>query len=269
MEIITSRQNPRIKEACALCDKKARRRSGSFRFDGVKLFCDCLGKVEIDSVFVREPRSEFVERSLKKAFEGGSIDEKNVIYVSESVFEKLSEEASPEGIITVARMPKSLHVAWNGEDFKGEEKLLIVESLRDAGNLGTVIRSSAALGIDTLIISDDCAELYNPKTVRSAMGALFRMPVVTVEREDMVRLVKKLRSSGRAVYAAALREDALTVGEFELKRGDCFVIGNEGHGISPEISALCDESVYIPISNKTESLNASVAAAIFMWEQSK
>ena len=263
-EIITSRQNPRIKETCALCDKKSRRKSGLFRFDGIKLFCDCLGKVDISSVFVRDPESPSVARALEGALSEGYIDEKKIVYVSESVFEKLSEEVSPEGMITVARMPEELHRTFRGELPEGT--LLLVESLRDAGNLGTVIRSSAALGIDTLIISDDCAELYNPKTVRSAMGALFRMPTLTVKREEMPTFVRSLRASGRAVYAAALRENAKIVGDFDLKRGDCFVIGNEGHGLSEELIEACDSAAIIPMREGNESLNAAAAAAICIWE---
>ncbi len=272
-EIITSRQNPRIKEVAALTDKKARRKSGLFRFDGIKLFGDALGLLDIQSVFVREPQSPRLAEILQKAIDGESLSEEKVVYVSESVFEKISEENAPEGIITVAKKPEMLHIVAEDADIEDidlkEELLLMAESLRDAGNLGTVIRSCAALGIDRLIISDDCADLYNPKTVRSAMGALFRLPIVTVKKEEMPILVQKLKRDGRKVYAAALSESAEEIGTLKLSRGDCFIIGNEGHGLSEELIEACSGSAIIPMREGNDSLNAAAAAAICIWETVK
>lgn len=190
-----------------------------------------------------------------------------MLYVSESVFEKLSEEQAPEGVITVLGFLRELHRADGGDTLpEREERILIVESIRDPGNLGTVIRSCAALGIDRLILSSDCAELYNPRTVRSAMGALFRLPTLEVAAEELPCWIGRLRASGRRVYAAALREDALPLGGFPLRAGDCFVIGNEGHGLSDATVAACDGCAVIPMREGNESLNAAAAAAICIWE---
>ena len=148
-----------------------------------------------------------------------------------------------------------------------DEKAIILCSVRDPSNLGAVIRSSAAFGVDHIILTGNCADVYNPKTVRSAMGSLYRVKITTVN--DCSSLIEHCRQNGRRVYAAELTDNAKSLDEIDLTRNDLIMIGNEGHGISSDISALCDCSVYIPISKKTESLNASVAAAIFMWEQSK
>ena len=150
---------------------------------------------------------------------------------------------------------------------KPEEKAIFLFSVRDPSNLGSVIRSSVAFGTDHIILSKDCADIYNPKTVRSAMGSLFRVKVTTVC--DVPSFINAARENSRRVFAAELTECAASLSDIGLCGSDIVMIGNEGHGIDAEISALCNGSVYIPISKKTESLNASVAAAIFMWEQSK
>ncbi len=270
-EVINSRQNPKIREVCALLEKKKRRQTGLFRFDGIKLFGEALGtSMEILTIFVRVPMNDALEALIDGAVRAGRIEESSVVYVSESVFEKISDEKAPEGIVTVAGQPENLHRrAKSGEiaeEIDRRERLLVAEALRDPGNLGTVMRSCAALGIDRLILSDDCADLYNPKTVRSAMGAIFRLPTLTVSAGEMPCAIQSLRRSGRSVFAAALREDAEEIGRLSLKRGDCFVIGNEGHGLSDESIDACDGCAMIPMREGNESLNAAAAAAICIWE---
>ncbi|MBE6668066.1 MAG: RNA methyltransferase [Ruminococcaceae bacterium] len=267
-EIITSRQNPRVKAAASLSDKKSRRKAGLFRFDGIKLFGEALGRVCIDSVFVRYPESEDIARSIKKAIDMGFISDGCVFYLSETVFEKLTEESSPEGIVTVARYADELHTDASestAAELKGK-RLLILESVRDPGNLGTVMRSCAALGIETLVMSDDCADIYNPKTLRSAMGAVFKLPTVSVKTAELPGFISELRKIGRKVYAAALCEGAKKIGEFNIYRDDCFVIGNEGHGLSNGVVGACDGAAIIPMREGNESLNASAAATICIWE---
>ena len=220
-------------------------------------------------MYVRVPASERTEALLREAMGAGALTESAVVYVTDSVFEKMSEERAPEGVITVARQMEALHGSDPnaiGEIGASGEKLLLVESMRDPGNLGTVMRSCAALGIDRLILSDDCADLYNPKTIRSAMGALFRLPTVTVAAEDFARVIATLRQSGRRVFATALRQEAVSIGSFSLGKRDCFVIGNEGHGLREETVNACDDCALIPMREGNESLNAAAAAAICIWE---
>lgn len=274
-EIIQSRQNQKVRTVCALSEKKKRRESGLFRLDGIKLLTEAVScGIRLHSVYVRVPYSAQIETVLAEAVSCGRLREEQIFDVSESVFEKMSEEKSPEGVLGVAYMPETLHRRLSLGDAERAlastdgryPTLLLAESVRDPGNLGTVMRSCAALGIDVLVLSEDCADLYHPRTVRSAMGALFRLPTVTVGAGEFPDLISRLRRDGRRVYAAALRRDAESVGSFPLCVGDCFVIGNEGHGLSDATVEACDGAAIIPMRPGNESLNAAAAAAICIWE---
>ena len=268
--LVTSRQNPTVKRLCALLDKKVRRRERAFRFDGIKLLCEAVARgVEIELVVLCESADKTVCDRVIGFIESGEIRESALLCVSEQVFEKISDESSPEGVIAVAKFIESRHKTVSDVEnyiLESGERLLIAESLRDPGNLGTVIRSAAALGIDRLIITDDCADLYNPKTVRAAMGGLFTLRIDIVKTEELPALVLRLRALRRRIYAAALTESAKEIGSFELRTGDAFVIGNEGHGLSQAVIDAADEAALIPMTEGSESLNAAAAAAICIWE---
>ena len=269
-EVITSRQNPTVKQICALLDKKTRRESGLFRFDGLKLFCEAIAcGLSIERVVLSRRAAGAVTDAVEREIESGRLEISRVICVSDEVFSKLSEERAPEGIVTVARAIEHKHrMLSDVRELKiaSGERLLLCEALRDPGNLGTVIRSCAALGVERLVISDDCADLYNPKTIRAAMGGLFRTEIDILPTASFADAVALLREGGRRVYAAALHRDAKVVGELELRRGDCFVIGNEGHGLSQTVIDACDACAIIPMTEGSESLNAAAAAAICIWE---
>ena len=266
-EIIVSRQNPLVKTVCSLLEKKHRKEMGLFRFDGAKLFWEaCLCGLEIEYVIVSENANSYCMQVLGKALEEGAVSEDKVYTVSQSVFDKISEERSPEGIVTVARELSTVDIWADSTKKIVEVKLLLAESLRDPGNLGTVIRSCAALGIERLLISSDCADIYNPKTIRAAMGGLFRLKINVVSQEAMPSVIGQLRSQGRHVWAAALNKNARELGSFSLGNTDCFVIGNEGHGLSDDVIEACDGACIIPMIQGSESLNASAAAAICIWE---
>jgi TrmH family RNA methyltransferase len=269
-EIITSRQNPTVKRICSLLEKKSRRREGLFRFDGIKLLCEAAKKgLDIELIAVSEAITDGVFEKISSLIKSRDIDESKIVYVSEQIFDKMSEESSPEGVITVARFIDKKHREISSAcDYTvaREKRILLAESLRDPGNLGTVIRSCYALGIDTLLLTDDCADIYNPKTIRAAMGAAFRLNTQTVALDRLPSVIKSLRESGRRVFAAALCEDSLDISTLELRSGDCFVIGNEGHGLSESTVSACDASVIIPMRADAESLNAAAAAAICIWE---
>lgn len=271
-EIITSRQNPTVKRLCALADKKARREERLFRFDGIKLFREAVARgLSIKYAVICESYVERIEQEVLCAISEGRLSSDAVITVSETVFEKISEERSPEGIVTVAEFMPDRHRAISRQEAleyqaDPKERLLIAEALRDPGNLGTVIRSCAALGIDRLIISDDCADIYSPKLIRAAMGGLFALNVDIVPSDSLCDVIFSLRRGGRRIYATALYEQAMEIGSFSLNRGDCFVIGNEGHGLSREVIGACDACALIPMREGSESLNAAAAAAICIWE---
>lgn len=267
--VITSRQNPKIKAVCALSEKKEREARGLFRFDGIKLFLEAYENgVEIESVFIRESSAEALEVRVGDKL---STIEERVVPVTDLVFDKLSDEKAPEGIITVAKtIDKIRKIVKIEEGTKTDgESMIILESLRDPGNVGTIIRCAAALGIDRVVMSSDCADIYNPKTIRAAMGGLFRIKIDTVSISLLPDYVRTLRREGRRVFAAALDEKSMPLGSFPCKEGDCFIIGNEGHGLSAELIEAADHSVIIPMREGCESLNAAMAAVILMWETGK
>ena len=194
-----------------------------------------------------------------------------VVQLSENAFSKISGEKSPQGIILIIKYLdffSKLDIIYKEEFFlKPEERAIILSSIRDPGNLGSVIRSAVAFGTEHIILSEDCVDLYNSKTVRAAMGSFFKIKATVVS--DLVATISALRENGRSVYAAELRPGAVSLSDIDTSPCDIVVIGNEGHGIPEDISAACSASVYIPISENTESLNASVAAGVLMWEFSK
>ena len=275
-EIITSRQNRRIVELMKLDDRRAREKTRTFRFDGVKLLCEAIRRgVEPDSVFLRAGTADKVAERMQELY-GYTLSDVGcpIFGVEDSLFEKISQENAPDGVITVAKYIDKSHnfIIIYKEDENSSQKdtpLLLLESVRDPLNVGAIIRSAAALGVGRIVMSADCADLYHPRTLRAAMGPLFSMPITRVE--DLPGTIRALRESGRRIYAAALDDTAIRLGseEFESEREGHpvgAVIGNEGHGLSEAVISACDRSVYIPMEADTESLNAGVAAALIMWE---
>ena len=271
-EKITSRNNQFVKWVSSLSDKKNRKESGYFIAEGVKLTREAFeAGLPVDYCIISENTKEGTVDFLSNHKNDNRYEKCRIITVSESVFEKISTEKAPQGVISVIKhldFFRELDIIYKEEFFLDpEEKAIFLFSVRDPSNLGAVIRSSVAFGTDHVVLSEDCADIYNPKTIRSAMGSLFRVKVTSVK--DVASFINAAKENSRRVFAAELTDDAISLDQIGLKGTDIVMIGNEGHGIEPEISALCDNSVYIPISKKTESLNASVAAAIFMWEQRK
>ena len=271
-EVISSRNNPRVKWAATRASKKGRSEAKSFLAEGEKLSLEALDAgLSVTHIFVRADQKDCWLDKIKKYLDDEKFSQTEIILTEESVFEKISTEKSPEGVISVIKYLDFFNIAdiiYKEEFFlTADERALVLCSVRDPGNLGAVIRSATAFGVDRIVLSSDCADCYNSRTVRAAMGSLFRTKITEVR--ELGDFIKAARENGRRVFAAELSADARSLSELDTKATDIFVIGNEGHGIPKEISEICDGSVYIPISKKTESLNAAVAAAVFMWEQSK
>ena len=268
-EIITSRKNQTVVFLSSLSERKYRDKYDCFIADGYKLFCEAISSgVAIDIVCIAESKKEQYLQSVLSALAGEKYENTQVLILNDSCFEKISQEKSPQGIITIVKYLDK--IKNNIKIYKVDcectsSKILILDSVRDPSNLGAIFRSASAFGTDTIILSMDCADPYNSKTVRAAMGALFRLNVLRVC--DLAQAVTALRESGRRVLAARLSEDATSLDEVGLDSQDVVVIGNEGHGISEDVSSACSGSVYLPIASTTESLNAAVAASIFLWEQ--
>lgn len=264
-EIITSRQNPTVIKLCALLDKKERRKTRLFRIDGHKLVSeaiDCGAHIDLVAIC-----SEKADRLLPLAEKSGA----KTVLLSPEVFSKITEEKAPDGIITVVKYIDEIHKELPLSDIpelaSSDKRIMAFESLRDPGNLGTVIRSASAFGVDTLLLSADCADIYNPKTLRGAMGAIFSREILFCD--DLPAVLARFSCEGRRVLAAILDSEAVSVEKSALTERDIVLIGNEGHGLSRAAVDASDLSVILPINTGkgVESLNAATAASVFMWEQ--
>ena len=271
-EIITSRNNETVKFFASLQTKKGRDLARAFIAEGEKLTLEALeGGLPVTHILVLSEKSKSIFAKLSPYFNDERFSDTEIILLGEGAFSKISTENSPQGVISVIKYLdffREMDIIYNVGFFQEPgERALILSSVRDPGNVGAVIRSATAFGVDHIILTADSADLYNPKTVRSAMGSLFRVKCTVVS--DIIGSVKALISGGRRIFAAELSDTARPISDIDLLPTDIFIIGNEGHGIPTELSAAASGSVYLPISKKTESLNAAVAAAVFMWEQNR
>lgn len=266
-ERIMSRQNNLLTLVSSLTERKYRERERLFRFDGKKLFLEALDAgLPLTAVLFRESAAKEL---LRAAGERMLPPECRAVLLPDTLFDRLSQEKSPEGVICVSKYLDKIHKIITINEWSNflpalcAGQSLFLESLRDPGNLGTVIRSSCAFGAANLILSSDCADLYHPRTIRAAMGTLFHRTVVIVE--DVAGALRLLRTRGR-VYAAALSPEAIRLQEARFGRGDTVLIGNEGHGLSDTALSLSDAALYIPMEPGVESLNAGIAASLVLFE---
>ena len=260
-ERVASRSNPRVAALSKLAEAKGRREAGLFLAEGIKLTREALASdAEVREVLVSDFAAERSPDALALALEARKRGIPALL-LSDPAFEKISTEKSPQGVIAAVRIPDA-----EGGDFSAWQsgrRLFMLDEVRDPGNLGTILRSAEALGVGGVILSR-CADPWQPKAVRAAMGTLFRLPLWITE--DGAGCARVLRASGRRVLAAALGGDELTLGEFEPEESDCPVIGNEGHGLPREILDAASACLRIPMAEGPESLNASAAAACILWE---
>ncbi len=250
MEIITSRKNPEITALRALAkDAAYRREREEFLCDGVKFLAEALhAGCEVTSILWKAKPDE----NLQKAFSCRQAA------APAELFDYASPLVNSPGPLFAVRMPKR-------EEKEVPEQVMVLENVQDPGNIGTVIRTANALGIDRVILCGACADVYSPKTVRATMGAIFRQHVAVFTLDE---LTAALRQWVMPLYGAVLSERAKSVLEADLSR--CAVaVGSEGRGLTREMIGLCNEEVIIPMNPESESLNASVAASILMWEMKR
>ncbi len=271
MNYISSRSNPQIQRYAKLTDKKYRESEKRFLIEGVKLFSEAVDcGVEIESVLFCEGKNNLASEQILQKMRGMAFyQETRYFLLSESAFSKITTEKSPEGVICVAKHLDNLKFYNKIERNKSlqyaDEKIMLLCSIRDPGNIGTIARSAAAFGFDRLIVSADCADPYSARAMRASMGAFFKLKIDFIT--EYASVPETLRTLGRRVFCAELREGALSLDSVEVSQTDCFMIGNEGHGIPAELSAKCTGSVYIPIAPNSESLNAAIAASILAFVQ--
>ena len=251
MPTITSRNNSLIVEISKLREKKYRDKTGLFLLAGKKLLKEAvLSGIKPKQVFVTEKNEDAAKKLCPDA---------EIYTVSEPVFDKLTDEQSPEGVCAVAEKPAV------SPGIKPGSFVLICDRLSDPGNAGSVLRSARAFGAGTVVFSSDCADIYSPKVLRGAMGAVFAHNIIT--GADTVKTVKELKENGFAVYAAALHTDAVPLSEADLSGSCAVVIGNEGQGLSSDVISACGKALYIEMEPECESLNAATAASVIMYKR--
>ncbi len=268
--VITSRKNPIVAATAALAEKKHRDESKLFLVEGEKLVLEAADRtLSVEYILVAEGKKNAVIPKLKERYGAQRYCDMPIYLLSDDCFSKISSEKAPQGVIAVIKhldFFRRTTIIYD-EDilFLRDRRILLLYAMQDPGNLGAVIRSAVAFGVECIVLSENCADLYNTKTIRAAMGSLFHIRAYVVS--DFLHAIKTLQRMGRRVLAAELRDGAVSLADIALSSNDCVLIGNEGHGIPTSISEMCDSSVYLPISSGAESLNAAVAAGIFMWEQ--
>ena len=208
-EIISSRNNSFVKWASSLADKKNRKNERYFIAEGVKLTQEALAAgLPVDFCIVNEKKKDAVLESISEFLEDEKFAACKIVTVTDNVFEKISTEKSPQGVISVIKYLdffREMDIIYKEEFFlQPDEKAIFLHSVRDPSNLGAVIRSSVAFGTDHVILTDDCADIYNSKTIRSAMGSLYRVKVTIVGNTES--FIAAAHANSRRVFAAELSE---------------------------------------------------------------
>lgn len=254
---ITSRNNDKIKQAVKLCsDSSYRRKTNSFFLEGLRLCCDAAINGHIaETVFVTEKALSEHGEEIKILL--ASCKESFVI--TEEISLKLSDTKNPQGVFCICKiLDKNIYIDkinYNGI-------YIALENVQTPINLGAAARTAEALGLDGIVVSGGC-DIYNPKALRAAMGALLRLNVIRVD--NLPDFISKCKENGMNTYAAVPDSDALPVTQMDKKSGIICAVGNEGNGLSDEVISVCSR-ITIPMSGRAESLNAATAAAVIMWE---
>lgn len=256
---ITSRKNPLVLRLRTLVrEKKARIESKEFVIEGQKLTAEAVKSgLEITGAYATKNAIEKYPDTIKIIAEKCPI-----VTINSDLSEYISDTKTPQGLFVTAKI---LDKIFNSDKIEEYRKIIVLDNLQDTGNVGTIIRTADALGIDAVLISGDTADIYSPKVIRGAMGSLFRLPCYVL---DLCEALPILKDKGFDVYAAILDKDAQTLDKIKFGAKTAAVIGNEGNGISENTLEHCNKKLYIPIKN-AESLNAGVAASIICWEMSK
>ncbi len=257
-DIITAKSNPKIKELKELTNKSAARRSsGLFVCDGVRLCNDAAKSgIKIEAAFVTEKCTE----KYFSEIEGVLSSAQKVYFVSDSVMSFVSDTVSPQGIICAAHAKTKSFIPQK------RKKYIALDRVQNPDNLGAIIRTAEALGIDGLIFSG-CCDIYNPKALRASMGSVFRMPVAV--SDNLPKLTEDYKKAGIRTFASVASGDALDISKTDFSGGALVVIGNEGNGVSDEVRKACGEKLTIVMRGRAESLNAAQASSIIMWEMTK
>ena len=251
--MITSASNSRVKNVIKLQKKaKERKEQNSFIVEGIKMFKEAP---------VEQIKEVFISKSL---YEKMSLEEKlsQVSYevVEDSVFAQMSDTKTPQGVLSVLEM---FHYNLDERLVDANGTWMVLEDIQDPGNLGTILRTGEGAGVEGVIMTSNTVDIYNPKTIRSTMGSLYRVPFFITN--NIEETVKKMGATGFSIYAAHLDGERF-YDEFSYQEKTAFLIGNEGNGLKESTAKLATSYLKIPMEGNVESLNAAVASSILMYE---
>lgn len=248
--LLTSLQNPKLKALRSLHSRKGRKQAGCFMLETTKLVHEALkSNWPLDEVFATE---EWVAKY-------GTPNGVPLTLVADRLFSQLATTETPEGVVAVARLPQEAELPLPTPT----AFYVVADALQDPGNLGTIIRTADAVGATAVLVGPGTVDPYSPKVVRATMGSLFHLPVLV--RSSLYEDLGRLKAQGVSVFATALRTDR-SLYDLDLGGPLAWLVGNEGAGLTPEAQAFATEAVSIPMPGEAESLNASVATAVCLYE---
>ena len=273
VKFISSKNNDFIIETAKLKQKKYRNEKNLFYVEGIKLlgevlrsdYRDKIKNIIIEESIFNNVNNVNIVNNINNINDINNIKDIagkfEVVTVTEEVYKKITDEESFQGVMCVIeKMPENIgNTALNYD-----KPVIILNSVRDPGNVGTVIRTADAVCDADIILSEDCADIYNSKTQRAAMGAIFRQNIKICK--NMASEIENLKKNGYNILATCLNKNSRSIDEIVFNRKTAVVFGNEGNGLGDNIVDLCDEKIIIPVNKNSESLNISVAAGIVMWE---
>lgn len=252
---LTGLQNPMVKAAAELKQKKYRQQQGLFLAEGLRTVEEAVRYGAVQSIFYTAIDDDRTRAVLEEA----AAKQIKLVCVSDKVLKKIADTETPQGIIAVCEM-----LSKRLDDFLASGKMLLVlDRVTDPGNIGTMLRTADAAGVGGLLLLQGCADIYAPKTVRASMGSLFHLPVLSGLSEEL--LVQAARKAGYELLVTCL-DGADNLYKADLQGRIAFVMGNEANGVSPALLAAADKRVFIPMQGRAESLNVAMAAGIVMFE---
>lgn len=258
MVYITSSSNPTIKEIKSLYRRKERWEKKSFLVEGIKIVEECIEN--------NYPLSNIIFSEGLYTIRGGeSLWEKikdcgQLIKVSDKLYKEISDTENPQGVMAIARFkPNYIEEIDHIEN----PFLLLLDQVQDPGNMGTIIRTADAFGINGIIITEGCVDVYNPKVVRATMGSIFRVP--TYHHSHGVEIIEKLKKKNISIFSTSLEGDKF-IQNVNFNQPSLLIIGNESKGVSQYLEVLADSLIKIPMVGEAESLNAAIASSIIMYE---
>ena len=255
MQVITSKETETVKIIKKLKDKKYRDETGLYIIEGLKMLEEAIEeKARIRKIIICEECLKAGDLEQKVLYE---IAKYNCIYVNSNVFNSLTDVVAPQGIMAVIEKPnKDIKIKYD------QDIILALDGIQDPGNLGTILRTADSVNLKQIIVTKNTADSYNPKVVRSTMGAILRIKII--ETDDLAKTLKEAKKNKFKIVATSLDTNN-SIYDIDYNK-KVIVIGNEANGVSKEIQELADNKVKIPMLGKTESLNASVATGIILYE---